>query len=415
MKRFLWLVVGLGVVAQAAVSQTASTMHQIISSDPLLARDSTFRQMQDQIETELGRTGKGAQLNLLFNKMSKVQEDIIAFLQPPMVSADTVERKIVISYGGKKLELQLPKSPPKDVIVEEIRTKLRKELHQAFSKALNNFRNPSTRNSVIRALSKALAGSPLSVGVDQTTLGLNEDPEKLAEVLAEVLTSSLESELQRRLEEIMRLAEPFRLPRLAEEINRLLAEAADLVREPFLRAFQTAETGLRTLVDRFSKTLLAGNAGFALTEGTGAFAGGFIVTFVRPNSKVGLYVNTQFRNATTTDPATQSLLGAQYEWIGCSSQFDVMASYFFGPIVGKSVEIGIAHSNVIFSSVILSKSLFAYKPGRSGFENASVMVGLGVRGLSQNSPGLFLGKRFQKGRSWDMLVQVSFPIIPLAE
>src|SRR3989339_158886 len=107
-KTALCLLLALAFGLPMVQAQSVSTMHQIISSDPLIARDTVFRNMQAKIETELGKTGKGAQLNLLFNRMSEVQAQVIGFLDTPRVTFKVPERGLVIEYKGKAGNVSIP-------------------------------------------------------------------------------------------------------------------------------------------------------------------------------------------------------------------------------------------------------------------------------------------------------------------
>lgn len=406
----LALVVGLTM----ARGQSVTTMHQVIASDPLIARDTVFRNMQAEIETELGKTGKGAQLNLLFNRMSEVQEQVIGFLDTPKVSFKVPGRFLVIEYKGKPDSVLIPQLLDTTKLFNCFRESIQKGLTEALSKVLKRFSSDPGKQAFLKALSEALESSQFTVGVKWSVLSLSDDGKELAGLITDVIMKKIEFELGPVWDQFKSASDTVQLNRLAGTLQERLTAVIMKMREPLLRGYQTAERKLQDLVDRFSEMLLAGNAGFALVEGTGSFAGGLIATYVQPKYKVGFYYTSQFqdKDSVSQRPGNLSLIGAQVEWTTEKSQWDFLASYIFGPMVGGSGEVGLGHSWKPASSVIMGESVFFFFAKDQKWEELSAMVGVSLRGTDQHSPALFVGKRFQKGKNWDLVFQVSFPVVP---
>lgn len=413
-KTALCLLLALAFGLPMVQAQSVSTMHQIISSDPLIARDTVFRNMQAEIKTELGKTGKGAQLNLLFNRMSEVQEQVISFLDTPRVTFNVPGRILVIEYKGKAGNVFIPQLPDETEILARVQVSIKEGLTEALSRVLKRFSSDPGKQAFLKALSEALESSQFTVGVKWSAPSLSDDGKELAGLITDVIMKKIKFELDPVWNQFESATDTTQLKRLAGTLQDRLTAVIMKMREPLLRAYQTAERKLQDLVDRFSEMLLAGNAGFALVEGTGSFAGGLIATYVEPKYKVGLYYTSQFqdKDSVSQRPGNLSLIGAQVEWTTEKSQWDFLASYIFGPMVGGSGEVGLGHSWKPAPSLILGESVFLYFARGGKNEDASAMVGLSLRGTDQHSPALFVGKRFQKGKNWDLVFQVSFPVIP---
>ncbi len=413
-KTALYLTLALAFGLTIIQAQSVSTMHQIISSDPLIARDVVFRIMQAEIETELGKTGKGAQLNLLFNRMSEVQEQVIGFLDTPKVSFEVPGRLLVIQYKGKADSVHIPQLLDSTKLLNRLRVSIQKGLTESLSNVLKRFSSDPGKQAFLKALSEALESSQFTVGVKWPALSLSDDGKELAGLITDVIMKKIEFELGPVLDQFKSASDTVQLKRLTGTLQERLTAVIMKMREPLLRAYQTAERKLQDLVNRFSEMLLAGNAGFALVEGTGSFAGGLIATYVQPKYKVGFYYTSQFqdKDSVSQRPGNLSLIGAQVEWTTEKSQWDFLASYIFGPMVGGSGEVGLGHSWKPASTVIMGESVFFFFAKDQKWEELSTMVGVSFRGKDQHSPALFVGKRFQKGKNWDMVFQVSFPVIP---
>ena len=413
-KTALCLLLALAFGLPMVQAQSVSTMHQIISSDPLIARDTVFRNMQAKIETELGKTGKGAQLNLLFNRMSEVQAQVIGFLDTPRVTFKVPERVLVIEYKGKAGNVSIPQLQDKTEILARVQESMKEGLTEALSKVLKRFSSDPGKQAFLKALAEALESSQFTVGVEWSVPSLSDDGKELAGLITDVIMKKIKFELDPVWNQFKSATDTVQLKRLAGTLQERLTAVIMKMREPLLRAYQTAERKLQDLVDRFSEMLLAGNAGFALVEGTGSFAGGLIATYVQPKYKVGFYYTSQFQDKDSVGqrPGNLSLIGAQVEWTTEKSQWDFLASYIFGPMVGGSGEVGLGHSWKPASSVIMGESVFFFFARDQKWEELSAMVGVSLRGKDQHSPALFVGKRFQKGKNWDLVFQVSFPVIP---
>lgn len=421
----LLLVILFLIPISSAHGQAVQSLHQALTSNMLIDRSLVFREMQASIEEEMAGVEPGAKVDLLFKKMSAIRTPLLDAIQAPKVELETTQQDGTTQY---RLRFSMPLGPSVSDIqfslqtrisANDVLSRLEKDLAVVLTGHMR--RLPIGASEQQRAIFASLLVSidesgVVSISVSDASNG--DFSARLGSVLARLIVLRLKQEI--------RLADPAydgdrpyeaegTIRAFIDGFNARSEEAATLARESVVKALNRAEHDITQGVETFSKLLISGSAGLAVTQNEGgALGGGLNISWVSGTSfQMGVYANGQLSQSDTTDSDTpaQSLIGFQGRYAGDRLQLDLLAAVLFADKDFKAghfdlwqVGGGISYRpNNDFIFGVAGFGLFG-----PGVGNAAT-VGLTLKATSAASPAVLLGVERQNDETRPVL-QISFPV-----
>lgn len=406
-------------------AQTVSPLQQVVASSSLISRPEVFRTLQASLENEYGNVKPGVRLDAFYAKMSVARKKILEqidqlridrvrltdnVLQIDLTFVNKGMVRIPLEYTSEGRTYQINRNL--QGILNEIEIQLARHISELINEKLQSF--PS-KDAVLSGLVIALEGSGLATG-----MSLNDAPDGASGQLAKIISGSIvrgiTGWLQANSPEVL-LAKESPLDQIegsirscVDELNMAAATVTAVIKRTVTEALDVAEHEVATVIGEFSKTLIAANAGMAVTQGQGGFAGGVLIAF-RQGSRwqLGFYANGQLNQGDTTKP-TQSLFGGQIRYAAEYYQHDFLVSSLFGDKQFKTFETfecGYALSGRVDKDMIIGANMFVLAAEKI---RPIWILGILVKGTAQSSPAISVGAEGQ-GDRWRPLIQVSMPLI----
>lgn len=390
------------VAARSLGGQTLSPLHQFLSSNSMLNRPQVFRDLQTNIAADFGKVKPGLRIDILYEKMSKIRPELLNLILPRLVAGPS-DDFITFVFQQDTLAVPFPDVTFAQAL-DAVELAMAGQLSELIALGLESFHH-ETRDAMIAALLLAFDQAGVTRGM--SFVRTPDYTANLARATAGILRHELENTIKQANPQ---LYEKLIGASLKQEIEKTFAEVIESVRAMLVQAFDRAEHEIANVLSEFSKWLVAGNTGLAVSEGgRGAFAGGVLVSLVFGSSwQAGVYANAQLSSPDSAMPK-QSLLGIQARYARDRLQFDVLAARLFGFRKLKAVEareIGLGVSCRASRRLIVGLAYFNLFVRRLP---AIQTFGATFKGTSANSPALLLGAELQRGRTARPLVQISFP------
>jgi hypothetical protein len=391
--------------------QIVSPLHQVMASNSMLNRPKVFREMQANLKKEYGEVKPGVRLDLFYKKMSDVRGALLDMIDAPAISFvdDSV---LTLEFVKASAAVKFPQKMPSVILahVEEKMAGLINDRIDAVFRAL--LPASKQKDAIISAWLEMLAEAGLARG-GPFRFTLEGYSGKLAQRLAAFLIKELQDELARNFPDLDLFKEYAGTEELRDffesSFNQAAENLADQVRERLAQALDKAEHEVAKAIDEFSKRLITGNIGLAVSEGEGAFAGGVLVSFTQGASfQGGVYVNAQLSKSEGRMPA-QSLLGVQLRLSNNRLQSDFLFSGLFGDRNFDAFEVGEGGTGASWrasNKIILGLAYFSLFAKKLRTVHT---LGATFKGTSPGSPALLLGATME-GKKRRPIFQISFPV-----
>lgn len=439
-------------LVQHASGQRISPLFQIMSANPLVARPSEFRTLQDDIVKVIGETKPGMQVDALYKKITKSRADLMNRLpklvlvrtskldnsNPPKEIGSTL--KISLNIRSKEVknskeeilyEFELNAKPHTEITtINQIFNNLEIKLTGEINLYINQYLGPAINNTQLNAALKAAFVSAMQELINENKVITSEN---ISNILARSITEKLKETAVNLLQEIDNSIDGnttitlANINGIANELIKASNELNNNTTRLFSDALDRAEQEVYKAVDEFSKQLISSNIGVGVTDGQGALAGGVHFSYNSASFQAGIYANgelspqdTSRKNDTTITQPTRSLIGVNARFIVNEDfQIDLLASILFGDGKYKALqtaEFGAGVScNPINSKVVIGFGIFGLIPFAEEENNLSrknvYSVGVTIKGTEATAPSLLFGFSIQTHGNIKPAFQISFPLL----
>lgn len=421
-------------ISGISFGQDLSPLIAPLTTNQLIDRPLLFRDLQNNLSTEIGSVKPGLQVNYLNKKLKDLRAlsiDKIGKIKLVLESSDNLNYKLILRLGGELSSdiTIIEKVNLNDISVNKIFDNLEVKLdffinEKIFEKAfaiteLNN--KTYLKNTILKLTFTFLKNSDLSgniFGLPSETED-NIDDKDLQENLSKLISMQIINYVKNKINLYINLDQ---IPNgenntklVIENINEQIQNVTGIINT----LYSDAEREIFSLVDKFSKTLVSGNIGLAISQGSGNFSGG--IQFAWNFSSVfqgGAYLNGQFNGGDSTKPMN-SLVALQTRYAPFNNfEFDAVISAYFGDRNFKSFtnyEFGGGMSWNPTSTLIFGVTYF--KLVNSSSSNSSVnglnwiqTLGLYVKSTDKTLPAIVFGRSWQNDTSDSFGFQIVYPI-----
>jgi hypothetical protein len=317
-----------------SLGQGGSLLNQLMTANPLIARPTTFRAMQEKLITEMDGQQPGVKLDLVNDQLSSIRNKIIGGIGALDIEykADSLNAKIVvlkIRFGTvPPYSIILPDSLRGSLFLDSLEKKLTvglsKHLDDAFTNVQNEF-----KISLLISFSSTFASLyplPESRPVDK------REAEAAGKAIAAYLRTRLESEFFRLdigLEQDMGTKE------LADTVKAVANGILGSVRGTVGQVFDKAAHSISVVTDNLDRCAVEGNVGFGLAridKSEGALGGGLMFVFSYfPKLQLAGFVNGTLKGESGKSPtAGDPVAGARVRYALDLFEIDLLTSFLLG-------------------------------------------------------------------------------------
>jgi hypothetical protein len=390
--------------------QAVSPLFQVMSSNPLIDRPEVFREMQRNIDMEFGKTPPGLHLDVFYQKMYQAEDKILSYVQSLNVRLTPDSTAVKILFIGDSLEIRFRGVELKNIL-DSIKREVAARVSAQIAHGLESFQSQDMKDAVIQALKSTVEESGLLTGIENTEYKDNDEVNAVSKEVAAALLDGIERIITTSApvsKAIRNLTEKD----IAILFYRAFSEFSTKVKSGLTDALTMAEHKVARLIDQVSDDLVSANVGVGVTEGTGAFSGGFTYSVVYAKNFQGIaYVNGKFTDTSHSQTASSLLVGAQFRFAFDPVQCDLLMSKLVGANLSSAWEFGIGGSVRTQSDLVFGVAAFISSPNKfwSDDEN-TYTVGATFKGTSRNSPTLLLGGIFRHEEKTTPIIQLGLPV-----
>jgi hypothetical protein len=393
-------------------AQSVSPLQQVMTTTSLISRPEVFRDLQTNIDSELGKVKPGLQIEGMHEAIGSIRDKLLDILNTNNINininaaADPIN--ISINIGKWNKNIILPSLATRQKIIQDIKTNVQEELRAEIDKILDPVGKPKLKAAFTDAAASMLAQSEIAIGIDLSTAADKQGTEKLSSIITEIIFSNVQQKIDNLLSTTGKSWNPNIINTVCQqELQNIISQVHSML----IAAFNHAEYQLSCAIDETSKKLIAANTGIGITKGKGSFNGGLYVAIsAKKRFQLGVYINGELGKSDSTQP-NESLTGLHLRYAFDAVQFDLLGAGLFGDGHFKAFKIAEAGLGITLRTQDdLLVGFAAFGIGET-LKSAQFSLGITVQSTQVGAPSVFMGLQGVSG-DYHPVIQTSFPIVP---